>query len=63
MGEEEWRSGVWIEWREEGGVRGRVWNGWSVSSMWFENGLLVKNEFGIGGKVLKAFIRVFEKDG
>ena len=31
--------------------------------LWFENGLLVKNEFGIGGKVLKAFIRVFEKDG
>lgn len=51
------------EWREEGGVRDRVWSGWSVSSMWFENGLLVKNEFGIGGKVLKAFIRVFEKDG
>ena len=51
------------EWREEGGVRGRVWSGWSVARMWFENGLLVKNEFGIGGKVLKAFIRVFEKDG
>ena len=51
------------EWREEGGVRDRVWNGWSVSSMWFENGLLMKNEFGIGGKALKAFIRVFEKDG
>ena len=35
------------EWREEGGVRGRVWNGWSVARLWFENGMLMKNEFGI----------------
>ena len=34
-----------------------------MARLWFENGLLMKNEFGIGGKVLKAFIRVFEKDG